>query len=396
MLINKNHNVVLLGLVSFFTDLGTYMVYPLIPLFLASMGATPLIIGVIEGISESLTSLLKLFSGVWSDRLNKRKQISIFGYGISLFGRLFLILAGSWVGVFLWRLIDRLGKGIRTAPRDALISESSHVDRHGRSFGFHQTLDMLGAAIGIGIAYVLMAGDMADYGWLFLYSMFPVMVGFGILFLIDDSGVPKPQQAGAQQKKLVKFRWKDLDPKIKRLMAVIFLFTLANSSNQFLILRASEAGISTSNVLLLYLLFNIAAALLSFPAGRLSDIAGRKGVLTAGYLLYGLTYIGFGVMHSIQGYWLLFALYGIYTGLTKGVEKALIADISPPEFRATTLGAYSMFVGVGLLPASIITGWLWDRFGASAPFYFSGGLALLTAGLLCLVLAGGPRSVEQI
>lgn len=375
------YNIWLLSLVSLFTDIGTYMVYPLIPVFLASLGTTPFIIGVIEGVAESLTSLLKFAVGFISDKMTRRKNLAIFGYGFSAIGRVLLVLASSWAGVFLWRLLDRIGKGVRTAPRDALIAESSGSGRHGRSFGIHQGMDMLGAAIGIGIAYIIVSMGHGSYSTVFLYSIIPVIIGFVFLFKIRE-----PQKKASPGKRKFEFRWKGLDRRIKRLLLVILLFTLANSSNQFLILKASGAGVSTANVLLLYLVFYMVASLCSYPAGSLSDRIGRKGLLVTGYLLYGAVYLGFGFSQANNWFWLLFALYGVYTGLTKGVEKALVADVAPKDLKGTALGMYSMIVGIGLLPASLLTGWLWNQFGPSIPFYFNGGLAALTALLLFFAL----------
>ena len=374
------YNIWLLSLVSFFTDIGTYMVYPLIPIYLASLGTTPFIIGVIEGIAESLTSLLKFAFGLVSDRTNKHKNLAILGYGFSAIGRVLLVLASSWIGVFLWRLSDRIGKGVRTAPRDALIAEFSGTGRHGRSFGIHQAMDMMGAAIGIGIAYLIMVRGNGSYSTVFFYSIIPIIIGFCFLYWISES-----KRESSPSQRIWKFNWRGLDQRLQRLLLVILLFTLANSSNQFLILRASDVGVSTTNVLLLYLVFYLVASLISYPAGNLSDKVGRKGLLVIGYALYGVVYLGFGLAHSTNMFWLLFALYGVYTGLTKGVEKAFVADVAPNDLKATILGMYSMIVGIGLLPASLLTGWLWNEFGPAIPFYFNGGLATLTSILLYFI-----------
>lgn len=374
-------NIWILGFVSFFTDLGTYMVYPLVPLYLASVGATPFVIGMIEGVAESLTSLLQFVSGYMSDRMKRRKSLAIFGYGLSAVGRAFLVLSTSWAGVFVWRLFDRFGKGVRTAPRDALIAESGGRKRHGRSFGTHQMMDMAGAALGVAVAYLILQQENSSYSTVFVYSLIPVAAGVLILLLVRE-----PKEPAALQKAKMEFNWSRLDSRLKRLLLVILLFTLANSSNQFLILRASNLGVSMTDALLLYLLFHLTGALFAYPMGRLSDRIGRKGILTAGYLLYGGVYLGFALLDTAKWVGVLFALYGIYSGLTKGVEKALVADAAPADLKATMMGMYSMFVAIGLLPASLLAGWLWNSFGASAPFYFNGALALLTAFLLRMTL----------
>lgn len=378
-------NIWILGFVSFFTDLGTYMVYPLVPLFLASVGTTPFVIGVIEGVAESLTSLLQFVFGYTSDRIRKRKSLAIFGYGLSAFGRGLLVLSTSWVGVFLWRLSDRIGKGIRTAPRDALIAESGGKKRHGRSFGLHQMMDMTGAALGVLIAYLILKQGGGHYSTVFLYSLLPVALGLLMLFFVRET-----KEKQVMKKPKFEFKWSLLDPRLKQLLLVVLLFTFANSSNQFLILRASDLGVSATDALLLYLLFHLTGALFAYPVGRLSDRIGRRGLLTAGYLLYGAVYLGFAIVGSAKWVGLLFALYGVYSGLTKGVEKALVADAAPDDLKATMMGMYAMFVAIGLLPASLAAGWLWDRYGASAPFYFNGVLALVTAFLLHRVLSKQP------
>jgi MFS family permease len=375
------NNIKILALVSFFTDLGTYMVYPLIPLFLASVGATPFIIGIIEGIAESLASLLKFVTGYISDRTKQRKKLAIYGYGLSAIGRILLIFAHSWLGVFLWRVADRFGKGIRTAPRDALIMESGGKGKHGRSFGIQQMMDMLGSALGVVIAYLMIYGNGSSYSTVFIYSIVPVIVGVSLLFLIRE-----PKEQVNLKKKKIELRWNRLDGSLKKLLVIIFLFTLANSSNQFLILRASNLGVSTSNILLLYLTFYLVGSIFSYPAGNLSDKWRRKKVLVAGYLLYGGVYLGFAVVPSPGWIWLLFGLYGVYTGMTKGVEKALVADVAPQDLKGTMMGMYSMVTGIGLLPASLITGFIWEQFGVSASFYFNGALAVIAALLLSFFL----------
>ncbi|MGG4458116.1 MFS transporter [Brevibacillus porteri] len=346
------NNVWLLSFVSFFTDMGTYMVTPLIPIFLASSG--PMIIGVIDGVSEALTSLLKFVSGYVSDRSKKRKSLAILGYGLSGIGRIFLVIASSWVGVFVWKLIDRTGKGIRTAPRDAIISEAGGKRKQGRSFGLHQMMDMLGAAIGIGIAYLLLTMDgNKDFHSVFLYSLIPVGIGFCLLFAVKEK---RENTKVISREPKAKPSWKKLNRETKQLLLIIMLFTVANSSNSFLLLRATDLGISATSVLLLYLVLHLVASLFSYTSGAISDRFGHKVILTVGYILYGFVYIGFGMVSSVTGLWLLFILYGFYIALTKGIEKSLVASSAPKDLKATSLGMYSMVTGIGLLPASLLTG----------------------------------------
>ncbi|ERI11878.1 MFS transporter [Aneurinibacillus aneurinilyticus] len=383
------NNIWILSFVSFFTDMGTYMVTPLIPIFLASSG--PVIIGIIDGLSESLASVLKFYSGRHSDRWKKRKGLAMIGYGLSGLGRIFLIISSSWMGVFIWKLIDRTGKGIRTAPRDALISESGGKKKQGRVFGLHQMMDMLGASIGIGAAYFIiqMEGNQ-NFHVVFLYSLLPVIIGWILLFGIKEQ---KQQRVETEKSSTVlpNLDWKLLNPNVKKLLLIVFLFTIVNSSNAFLLLRATDLGISTANVLLLYLIFHLTASAFSYISGAFSDRFGRRGILTVGYALYGFVYIGFAEVTTIFGLIVLFTLYGLYSALTKGIEKALVADIANPGVKGTALGFYAMVTGIGLFPASLLTGWLWQIFGAQVSFYINGIIAIVTSLLLFKVLSFKAR-----
>ncbi|MCI1696304.1 MFS transporter [Aneurinibacillus aneurinilyticus] len=383
------NNIWILSFVSFFTDMGTYMVTPLIPIFLAASG--PVIIGIIDGLSESLASVLKFYSGRHSDRWKKRKGLAMIGYGLSGLGRIFLIISSSWMGVFIWKLIDRTGKGIRTAPRDALISESGGKKKQGRVFGLHQMMDMLGASIGIGAAYFIiqMEGNQ-NFHVVFLYSLLPVIIGWILLFGIKEQ---KQQRVETEKSSTVlpNLDWKLLNPNVKKLLLIVFLFTIVNSSNAFLLLRATDLGVSTANVLLLYLIFHLTASAFSYISGAFSDRFGRRGILTVGYALYGFVYIGFAEVTTIFGLIVLFTLYGLYSALTKGIEKALVADIANPGVKGTALGFYAMVTGIGLFPASLLTGWLWQIFGAQVSFYINGIIAIVTSLLLFKVLSFKAR-----
>ncbi|WP_066399901.1 MFS transporter [Neobacillus mesonae] len=385
------NNVWLMSLVSFFTDMGTYMVTPLIPIILASSG--PVVIGIIDGLSESLASLLKFFSGRYSDRIKQRKRLAITGYGLSGLGRVFLIFTNGWAGVFIWKLIDRTGKGIRTAPRDALISESGGKNRQGRTFGLHSMMDMMGAALGIGAAYLIIRFiGTESIDQVFVYSLIPVIIGWLLLFAVKDKKgtQPKKDKIASSRSKL---SWNQLNPIVKKLLIVVFLFTIVNSSNSFLLLRASEIGVSTANVLLLYLLFHLTASLLSYLSGSFSDRFGRRGILTAGYAIYGLVYLGFGTVDSSTGLVFLFLFYGLYSALTKGVEKALVVDLASSGSKGTALGFYSMATGIGFFPASLLTGWLWETFGAGTSFYINGFIAIIASVLLFKILPA--KKAEQ-
>ncbi|MDD5491805.1 MAG: MFS transporter [bacterium] len=377
-------NIIMVGITSLLTDISTEMVYPLLAIFLSTtLGASPWIIGLIEGIAESIASLLKVFSGYLSDKSQKRKPLAILGYGSSTFGKIFLYIATSWWWVLLSRVIDRFGKGIRNAPRDALIADSSVKERRGRAFGLHRMMDTIGAATGVLIAYYLLTSHPGpiDYRKIFLLSLIPAFLGVIFLFFVKEKKDPLIPTA-----KKLSFNWSGLPLRLKLFLVVTVLFTLGNSSNQFLLLRAKNLGYTTENVLLLYLAYNIVYAIVSYPAGRLSDIIGRKKLLVWGYVFYGVVYLGFALTTDPVFMWVLFSLYGVYIGATEGIEKALVTDIAPENLRATMIGLHATLVGIGLFPASFIAGILWDKFGPAATFYFGGVTGLLAALGLWLVL----------
>ena len=373
-------NILFLGLVSFFADISAEMVYPIIPLYLTStFGATPALVGLIEGIAESLASLLKVFSGYISDRSQKKKRLAFFGYTTGLIYKIALILATSWVGILVARVIDRIGKGIRTSPRDVMVSESAPANQLGQAFGLHKALDMAGSAIGILLAYFIIQGNLntSTYKTLFLVSMIPALIGLGLFAFIRE-----------QKNHPIKTRepfWKrvgELDNNLKLYLLVAFIFTLGNSSNTFLLLRAKSVGFTDSSVILLYFLYNLSASLLAFPFGKRSDKVGRRRILILGYLVFAFVYLGFGFAYNQIMIVSCFLLYGLYTAMITGVERAYIAEISPSDLKGTMLGIHSTLVGIALLPASLIAGVLWDLFGAVFPFIFGSSLALIAAILL--------------
>jgi MFS family permease len=398
-------NVIILGIASFLTDISSEMVYPLLPLYLTSarIGATPGIVGIIEGFAESLASLLRVFSGYWSDRIQQRKPITILGYAASAFGKLFLYVSTSWQIVLVGRITDRFGKGIRTAPRDALIADSTPSDKRGSAFGLHRALDSAGASVGVILAYVLFVSLHDDFTHVFFVSLIPAILGVLALAFVREKLVLSssasltansaegiaPRAAVPSRKepwwRNLGARWRALDRRLKLFLIIVFIFALGNSSNQFLLLRAKNLGFNDATVILMYLVFNIVYALASWPAGRLSDRVGRKALLVLGYFTYGVVYAGF-ALASPMALWGLFATYGIYIAFTEGVEKALVSDIAPTDLRATLIGLHATFTGIGLLPASLLAGFLWDAFGPQAPFFFGGGMGVLAAIALWLLI----------
>ncbi|MGE5653898.1 MAG: MFS transporter [Bacillota bacterium] len=378
------YNIIILGLVSMFNDISTEMIYPLMPIFITSvLGASPAVLGLIEGIAESLASLLKVFFGYIGDKTRKRKGLAITGYGSSTIGRLFLYAASSWGWVLTGRVIDRFGKGIRTAPRDALIADSTDEATRGRAFGLHRALDSLGAVIGSAIAFVLLTRFTGDFRTIFLISMVPALFGVALLFIVKEPPTPAHYKPPVQPLKA----WSQLNGRLKAFLLVTLIFAVGNSSNTFLLLRAKDLGLSASTVVLVYTAYNAIYSGLSYPIGRISDRIGRPTLLIVGYAISALVYLGFAVNTSVAGVWALFLIYGVYIALTDGIEKAFLVDLATPEMRGTVIGLHAAIVGLGLLPASAIAGVLWDRFGAAAPFYYGGATGLIAAGALWLLLS---------
>lgn len=377
-----HRNIILLGMVSLLTDISSEMIYPLVPLYVTGvLGASPAVLGLIEGVAESLASLLKLVSGRIADRFGTRKPLAIGGYGLSAAAKILFVLATSWSGIFWARVGDRFGKGLRTAPRDAIIADSSSADARGKSFGLHRAMDTAGAVIGICLAYWLFTRYAGNYTAIFWIAAIPACIGVLLLFFIRETG-----GGGKATARGLVFSWRGLDKRLRRFILIAFLFNLGNSSNQFLLVRAGNFGFDPGQVILLYLGMNIAYFLIAYPAGRLSDIMGRRVVLTVGYLIYGLVYMGFATAGNSTVIIGLFVLYGAYIGLTEGVEKALLADAAPEEHKATIYGLHALTVGVALLPASLIAGLLWEWCGPAAPFWFGGVTGVLAAAAMWRVL----------
>jgi MFS family permease len=402
-----NRNVILTGFTSFFTDISSEMIYPLLQAFVSFMLAAQKailgpILGLIEGIAESTASLLKVYSGYISDKIEKRKAPTIIGYGTSAFAKLLLLLSGfGWYLVLLSRFFDRVGKGVRSAPRDALISESTPKEFQGRAFGFHRGMDFAGATLGALFAYFLVLqfidpvtknlADFRSFYTIFLLSFIPAALGVVFLFFVKEKKVEATAQK-AKPKPNLNFR--QYNKNLQVFFLAQFIFTLGNSSNQFLLLRSMEVGHALSTVILMYIIFNLSSTLLSTFFGDLSDKIGRKKVLLAGYILYGLVYLAFGFVaaenHNLL--WVFWPIYGIYYAMTEGVEKAFIADVAPKDSKATALGFYHTIVGIGLLPASLIAGLLF-ALAPSAPFIF-GSLMAISAVIIISIFVKEAKEVK--
>lgn len=377
-------NVFWTGLVSFFMDMSSEMIYPLVPLFLANaLGINMSMIGLIEGIAESTASLLKIFSGWFSDRIGQRKNLMVAGYAISTLSRPIMAMAGFWQQVLAARITDRLGKGIRTAPRDAIIVESAQPTHLARAFSFHRSMDTLGAVVGPAIAISLLGIFNDDYRTVFWFSMVPgvIAVILILLFIRDKKQQPTPR---AERPKL---SLKYFDWKVKCFIGIATLFALGNSSDAFLILRAEQVGIPLITIPAIYLFFNLIYSLSAIPAGMAADKFGKKRIILLGFVLFAGLYYGFAVATTAASIWVLFGLYGLFMALTEGIQKAFLATIIPPEFKATAFGVYAAAIGIAMLPASLIAGWLWDRFSPAATFYFGAATAALSAILFSGLIA---------
>ncbi len=382
-------NVFVTGLVSFFMDISSEMVYPLVPLFLASvLGVNKSVIGLIEGVAESTASLVKVFSGWFSDRIGNRKWLMAAGYGISTLSRPIVALAAGWRPVMGSRFMDRFGKGVRTAPRDAIIAESTDTASLGKTFGFQRSMDTMGAVAGPALAFFLLGILSNDYRKVFWLSMIPgVIAVLLIIFFITEK-----KRAVTVHSHRPKLTLRHFDWKFKFFVIIAALFALGNSSDMFLILRAQQTGVSTGLIPMVYLLFNLVYALSSIPAGFAADRYGKKRIILLGFILFAFLYYGFAVASDTKTIWLLFALYGLFMGLTDGVQRAFIATIIPQHFKATAFGFYNTVVGLATLPASLIGGWLWDRVSPSATFYLGAATAAVSAVLFILFIAANKRN----
>lgn len=391
-----SRNVTVAGFVSFFMDVSSEMIYPLVPLFLANvLGVNKSVIGLIEGIAESTASLLKVFSGWYSDRIGNRKWLMAIGYGISTLSRPFVALATSWQQVLGSRFIDRFGKGVRTAPRDAIIAESADRTHLGRAFGFHRSMDTMGAVVGPAMAFFLLGVFSNDYRKVFWLSMIPgVIAVLLIIFFIKEKkrvGAQFIAPTGSIQTPAVsdrpKLTLKYFDWRFKFFVLIATLFAIGNSSDVFLILRAQQLGVSTVLIPMVYLLFNLIYSLSSLPAGVAADRFGKKRVILLGFVLFAILYYGFGAASNTKAIWVLFGLYGLFMGLTEGIQKAFLATIIPRDFKATAFGVFNTIVGLAMFPASLIGGWLWDHVSPSATFYFGAITASLSALLFVIFIA---------
>lgn len=381
-------NILFLGLVSFFNDFASDMIYPLLPLFLTTvLKAGAASIGVIEGVAETTASLLKFFSGYWSDKYRRRKPIFASGYALSNTVRPLMGLAGSWWHVLLLRFSDRIGKGIRTAPRDALMADSAGKGKRGLVFGFQRAMDNAGAIMGPLAAALLLPLLHDDLRTLFFLSAIPGALALILVFFFVREVRPKKSAARLS----IRDGLAGVDPNFRYYLVVVLLFTLGNSSDAFLLLRASSAGIPAALIPILWMVLHIVKTVTGIPGGYISDKIGRKKVIISGWVVYAAIYVAFAFVTTSTGIWILFGLYGIYFGLTEGAERALVADLVGEDRRGTAYGLFNLTVGIGALPSSIVFGIIWQYAGFGYAFIMGAGFALLASILLLFVRPRRPN-----
>ncbi len=390
-------NVFVLGFVSFFTDISSEMLYPIIPILLtAVLGAPFAVVGLIEGVAESTASILKVVSGWLSDKSGKRRPYIISGYGLSAISKPLLAFALTWHFVLAARFLDRFGKGLRSSARDALIADSTDVEYRGKAFGFHRSLDTAGAVIGPLIALVLLYYLDGNYRLMFMIAFIPAFISVVLLFLYVS-------EKKSKRKDGLHFKFSEFSREFKLFILISIIFSTGNSSDAFLILRAKnifEGGLgeipsfitaifggmaALAVVILAYVVYNITYSAVSMPAGALSDKIGRRNVIIAGFLIFSLVYLGFAIVERGYMIWILFAAYGFYIAMTDGVSKAFIVDLVDPEKKGTAIGIYYTATGILALASSTIAGLLWDRIGPYAPFLL-GSIAALTAAVMMTAL----------
>ncbi|MBI3325561.1 MAG: MFS transporter [Nitrospinae bacterium] len=381
-LLRLPRNVVMLGLTSLLTDVSSDMIIPLLPLFLTTvLGVTPRFVGLIEGVADSTASVLRLLAGWLSDRMGRRKALVVWGYSVAAVARPLVALATAGWHVLVIRFADRVGKGIRSAPRDALIADSTPAEFHGQAYGFHRALDHLGAVIGPLIAFVLLTWGLS-YQAIFALAAIPGVLGV----LLVTSAVREPPSQTPQRATLPSLSLKPFQREFKTFLVILLLFTLGNSSDAFLLLRAQSVGIPTPLIPLLWMVLHVVKSLASVPGGMWSDRVGRKRVILIGWSVYAAIYLGLAVAEAPWHLWALFTVYGLYFGLTEGSEKALVADLVPAELRGIAFGLYNMAVGIMVLPASILMGLVWHHVGVPAAFGMGAALAAAASILLALLI----------
>lgn len=377
-----------LGIVSLLNDVSSEMLYPLLPLFLRhTLGASVVFIGLVEGIAETTASLLKLFSGWLADSIGRYKLLTFIGYALACFTRPLMVMVTAGWQVLGLRFVDRVGKGIRTSPRDALLARACDESIRGMAFGFHRAMDHAGALVGPLLASAILFFSPNNYRLVFGLAAIPALASLAVLWWsVKEKQLTQPPQVRSTRPFNPLVAWRTLDVHFRWFLASVLLFTLSNSSDAFLLLRAKEVGVSGAAVPLLWTWLHIVKSIAAMPGGTLSDKIGRTKSIALGWLVYAAVYGGFAFISSAWQVWVLFAVYGLYFGLTEGPERALVADLVSQEQRGSGYGAFHFVVGIGMLPASVLFGAIWQLFGTQAAFLFGAALSLVAAAILTIMV----------
>lgn len=375
-------NVFILGLVSLFTDLSSQMVFPLIPLFLTTvLGAGAYAVGIVEGAAETTASFLKVISGYWSDKIKKRKPFVLFGYSLSSITKPLFAFANIWFFVLFVRVLERIGKGLRTAPRDAIVAESCDESIRGKAYGFHRAMDGIGSVLGAMLAFLLL--PVFGYRNIFLFAFIPSIVAVLFIVFIKEKNSPKKKE---RRETSIKLSFKELPAKLRGFILISSIFSLGHFGYAFLLLRAKDIGLADNMAILLYVLFYVIYTISIIPFGIVSDKIGRKPILIMGYSIFAITSAGLIFISNIYGILLFFIIYGIFYAMIDGVQRAFVVDLAPIHLKATALGAFHTSIGFVALPGGLIAGLLWDRINPEATFIYGFVLSILSIGLFIYVM----------
>lgn len=374
-------NIFILGLVSLFTDLSSQMVFPLIPLFLTTvLGTGAYAVGIVEGAAETAASLLKVISGYWSDKIKKRKPFVLFGYFLSSITKPLFAFANIWSFVLFIRVVERIGKGLRTAPRDAIVAESCDESVRGKAYGLHRAMDGIGSVLGAILAFLLLPA--LGYRNIFLLAFIPSIIAVLVILFIKEKNAPTKKET---KETSIKLSFKELSMNLRLFIIVSSIFALGHFGYAFLLLRAKDIGLADNIAILLYVIFYIVYTICIIPFGILSDKIGRKPILIMGYLVFAITSIGLIFISNIYGILLFFVIYGIFYAMIDGVQRAFIVDLAPKHLKATALGAFHTSIGLVALPGGLIAGLLWDIISPEATFVYGFALSIISMGLFIFV-----------
>ena len=376
-----SRNIFILGLVSLFTDLSSQMVFPLIPLFLTTvLGAGAYAVGIVEGAAETTASLLKVVSGYWSDKIKKRKPFVLFGYSLSSITKPLFAFANIWSFVLFIRVVERIGKGLRTAPRDAIVAESCDESVRGKAYGLHRAMDGIGSVLGAILAFLLL--PILGYRNIFLLAFIPSIIAVLVILFIKEKNAPTKKET---RETSIKLSFKELSMNLRLFIIVSSIFALGHFGYAFLLLRAKDIGLADNIAILLYVIFYIVYTICIIPFGILSDKIGRKPILIMGYLVFSITSIGLIFISSFYGILLFFIVYGIFYAMIDGVQRAFVVDLAPKHLQATALGAFHTSIGLVALPGGFISGLLWDIISPEATFIYGFVLSIISMGLFIFV-----------